>query len=124
MIAAVIARAEKNSGPRRTLHLAAVIPDVDVAGLQIFGEPMGRRRKRRAVIARRRNRYGELPERFFFHQRGADVNFFMHWCVVDYFWRDWLALRLIPTIDDFLRLTLQPESIDAPRRRQRSNHYW
>src|SRR5207245_10709251 len=71
VIATVVARTEKDSGPRRAFDLPAIVADVDLSGFWIFREPVRRRRKRRAIIAWGRDGHRELTQSCFLHQRRA-----------------------------------------------------
>src|SRR5262245_31577270 len=112
MIAAVIARAEKNPGSRRAFYLTAVVAYVDETGLRIFGKPVRRRRKRCAIITWCRDGNRKFAQPAFVHERRSPVDFFVDRSIVNELRRNWIALRLVPTIDNFLGFALQPEAVD------------
>ena len=67
VITTMIARAQKNSGPRRAFDMAAVVADIDVAGFRIAREPVRRRGKRRAIVTRRGDWNRKLAQTAHFH---------------------------------------------------------
>ena len=109
MVAAVIARAEKHAGSRRAFDMAAVVADVDDAGLRIFCEPVRRRGERRAVVTGRGNGNREFAQTAFLHQRRTRVDDFVHRRFFDDLRRNRIALRFVPAIDDLFRFTLKPK---------------
>src|SRR5262249_22340036 len=114
MIASVIARTEKNPRSCRAFYLTAVVADVDETSLRIFGKPVRRRRKRRAIVARCRDRNRKFAQPAFIRERCALMNFFMNQSLFDNLRRDRIALRLVPSIDDLFGFALQPEAVDLP----------
>src|SRR6266536_792312 len=112
MIAAVVARAEKNTGSGRAFDMAAVVADVDETRLRILGKPVRRRRKWRAIVSWSRNGNREFAQATFIHERRSPMNFFMNDSLFDDLRWDRIALRLVPTINDLLGFTLQSEAID------------
>src|SRR5262245_11132044 len=115
MIAAVIARAEKSPGSRRTFYLTAVVAYVDETGLRIFGKPVRRRRKWRAIIAWCRDRNRKFAQAAFVHERRSPMDFFVDRSIVNDLGRNRIALRFVPTIDNFLGFALESEAINVSR---------
>ena len=118
MVSTVVARTEKHARSCRAFDMAAVVADVDDAGLRVLGEPVRRRGKRRAVVAWSRNWNWKFSETAFLQQVRSRVNDFMHRRIIDDARRYRIRLRLIPAVDDLLRFALKPEAVNLSRRRQ------
>ncbi len=122
MITAMVAGAEKNTGSSRAFDLAAVVADVDQTRLWIFGEPVRGRSERRAIISRSRDGNREFAQAPFIHKRRSHMNFFVNRGLFNNLRWDWIALRLVPAVDDLFRFTLQPKAVDLSRCSQSSNN--
>src|SRR5262245_22091655 len=114
MIAAVIARTEKNPRSCWAFYLTTVVTDVDETGLRIFGKPVRCRRKRCAIVARCRDRNRKFPQAALIQQRRSPMNFFMDRSIINDPRWDRIALRLVPPIDNFFVFTLQAKAVDLP----------
>src|SRR5262245_65833463 len=102
MIAAVIARTEKNPRSCWAFYLTAVVADVDETGLRIFGKPVRCRRKRCAIIPWCRDRNRKFAQAAFVHERRSPMNFFMDRSIVNDLRCNRITLRFVPTIDNLL----------------------
>src|SRR5262245_57033843 len=123
MIAAVIARAEKDTRSRWAFYLTAIVANVDETGLRIFGKPVRSGRKRRAIVARCRDRNWKFPQAAFVHEQRSPMDFFMDRSIINDPRRNRMALRFVPTIDNLLGFALEPEAIDVSRSSQSSDHH-
>src|SRR5262245_64609775 len=100
MIAAVIARAEKDTRSRRAFYLTAIVADVDETGLRIFGKPVRSRRKRRAIVARCRDRNRKFAQAALIHERRTPMDFFVNRSLFDDLRRNRMALRFVPRSEE------------------------
>src|SRR5262245_53901720 len=123
MITSVIARTEKDTRSRWAFYLTTVVADVDETSLRIFGKPVRRRRKRRAIVARCRDRNRKFAQAAFVHQRRSPMDFFMDRSIINDPRWDRIALGLVPPIDNFLGFALEPEAIYVSRSSQSSYHH-
>src|SRR5215467_13492282 len=114
MITSVIARTEKDTRSCRAFYLTTVVADVDETSLRIFGKPVRRRRKRRAIVARCRDRNRKFAQAAFVHERRSPMDFFVNRSIVNDLRRNRITLRFVPTIDNFLGFALQAKAVDLP----------